>query len=775
MQAEDPEANEVTKRKAAAATDARRDRESALREAEARFRLAALAADDVIWDVDLRVGEIGWNEALTRRFGHAPEGLTTSLDWWKALVHPDDRDRVSASFTAAARGPSDYWMEAYRLARADGSHAPVIDRGYMIRDEAGAVTRVVGAILDLSERVRADAALKESEARFRHLADHAPMMVWTTDATGQTDYLSRSWYEFTGQTPETGLGRLWAAALHPDDRPAVARLFAERAARREPFEVELRIRRADGAWRWLLDAACPRFAEDGRFLGYVGSLLDITERREVETALRASEERLRLAQEAAGLGTFDWDLETGRIDACGLYRRIYGLGADEDVTLERLDAVTHPADRERTRERRQRAARGEADGAFEYRICRGGDGALRWVRVTARTLRDGAGRPVRRIGIAEDISERMFAEQALRESEENFRYTVELSPQLAWTADPDGSNIDFKRPFSDFPDFAEPTEAGDRTDQLTHPDDRHYRMREWEFSLSSGRPYDVEFRARRPDGGYRWVRSRGWPRRDEAGRIVRWYGITEDIHDRRMAEQQLQRLHDELNQVARVSAMGTLASALAHELNQPLTAVANYMAGSRRLLADQGADALPVIAEALERAGRAAVQAGEIVRRLRDLVNKGEVNRQPIDLAQLIHEVCELTLGDLRERAIGLSLEFGPGTRQACADRIQIQQVFTNLLRNAAEAMEGQPTRVITISTALHADEQVIVRVADTGPGVSPEVKRHLFSPFVSTKSTGMGVGLPICRSIVEAHGGQLWVEDALGGGAVFCFTLPKA
>lgn len=642
----------LRKSRTAADDDASIDAARALHTAEERYRLAARATDDVIWDYEIETGVVHWNEALTRHFGYAPAGLATPIAWWEERLHPDERARVTASFEAVIDGGSESWAEEYRFRRADGHYADVLDRGYVIRDETGRGIRMVGAILDLSDR-------KVAEQR-----------------------------------------------------------------------------------------------------------------------LRASEERLRLAQEAAGLGIFDWNLRENHSEVSDSYRRIYGLDPDTPVTTDGLMALVHPDDRPRVEARIQGALHGSSEGRIEYRIHRASDGALRWIANTAQTFRDDDGQAIRRIGVVEDITERKEAEARLRESEENYRFTVELSPQLAWTADGDGSNIEFKQPASQLATLADlpaETEAGgDFTDLVTHPDDLAYRRREWEFSLRSGRPYDVEFRVRRPNGEYRWVRSRGYPRRDAEGRVVKWYGVTEDIHPQRTAEQQLQRLQNELSQVARVSAMGTLASALAHELNQPLTAVANYMAGGKRLLANHGAAAVPVIAEALDNAAKAAVQAGEIVRRLRDLVARGEVNKQRVELAGLIHEACELTFGDARDRTIELSFQYGPNTRAVLADRIQLQQVVVNLMRNAAEAMSESPTRVITLSATATGDDQVTVRIEDTGPGVSADVKRHLFSPFVTTKESGMGVGLSICRSIIEAHGGQLWVEDAPSGGAAFCFTLQR-
>jgi two-component system, LuxR family, sensor kinase FixL len=758
-----------------AGADAPADPLRALREAEERYRLAARATDDVIWDYDIDAGTVRWNEAFGRRFGHRLPDMVTPIVWWEAQIHPDDLARVTRSIGAAIAGRGDSWSEEYRLRRADDGYADVLDRGYLIRDAGGRAFRMVGAILDLSDRKAAELRLRESEARFRHMADHAPVMVWMTEADDNTSYLSQSWYAFTGQTPATGLGRAWIAALHPDDAKPIGRLFAAKAAAHEAFEIEFRVRRHDGEWRWVLNSARPRFDDDGAFLGYVGSLIDISERKATEEALRASEERLRLAQEAAGLGSFEWDTATGEGRASELAFRIFGLPCTDRFGRYERAGLIHSDDRRAVDAHLAAAAAGEREGTIELRVIRPSDGELRWLCITGRTLPDSVPPNYRRVGVVEDITERKLSEARLRESEENYRFTVELSPQLPWTADADGSNVELKRELPGFGGVPGPQATGDWTDERTHPDDLAYRRREWAHSLRSGRPYDAQFRIRRDDGEYRWVRSRGYPRRDADGRIVKWYGVTEDVTAQRTAEQQLQRLQAELSQVARISAMGTLAATLAHELNQPLTAVANYMAGSKRLLEKHGAGAEAVIGEALDAASKAAVQAGEIVRRLRDLVSRGEVKKVPVELAGLVQEACELTFGDGRGRSIELSLEFGPQTRHVLADRIQLQQVLVNLLRNAAEAMSESATKLINLSAMPSGDDGVTVRIEDSGPGVSAEVKRHLFSPFVTTKATGMGVGLSICRSIIEAHGGQLWVEDAASGGAAFCFTLQRA
>lgn len=743
----------------------------ALRDAEERYRLAARATDDVIWDYDLVGQTVRWNEALARRFGHAVPGLETPIAWWEAQLHPDDRDRVSASIEAAIDGDGDSWAEEYRFRRADGSYADVLDRGYIIRDDHGRGVRMVGAILDLTERKATEAALRASEERLRLAQDAVGLGIFEwkppTGAVEGTD----TFRAILGLAPGAPLDlEVMGSVVHPDDMARVSAHIASVQQGRGADDIEYRIvRPSDGETRWVWISA-RTVLDDGRRIGVSE---DITDRKLAEARLRESEEMLRLAQAAAGIGSFEWNAGTGQGRASDTAFEIFGMPATSGIDMHAMMDPIHAEDRPAVEAYLRRAAAGETEGTIEFRIIRPNDGELRWVRVNGRRVaQDETG--MRRVGVVEDITPRKLADAALRESEENYRYTVELSPQLAWTADPDGSNIEFKRPLAAFNGTPAPGD-GDWTDLITHPEDLDYRQREWRFALRSGGPYDVEFRVRNNAGEYRWVRSRGYPRRDADGRIVKWYGVTEDIHAQRSAEQQLQRLQEELSQVARVSAMGTLASTLAHELNQPLTAVANYMAGGKRLLEKHGAEAIPVIGEALDNAANAAVQAGEIVRRLRDLVARGEVTTQRVELAALVHEACELTFGDRRERSIELSLEFGPNTRAVLADRIQIQQVLVNLLRNAAEAMAGQPRKVIAVSAMPSGADQVTVRIEDNGPGVSAEVKRHLFSPFVTTKESGMGVGLSICRSIVEAHGGQLWVEDALEGGAAFCFTLTRA
>jgi len=251
-------------------------------------------------------------------------------------------------------------------------------------------------------------------------------------------------------------------------------------------------------------------------------------------------------------------------------------------------------------------------------------------------------------------------------------------------------------------------------------------------------------------------------------------GFVRDLTERQETEQRLQDLQSELVHVSRLSAMGEMASALAHELNQPLSAIANYMNGSVRLLERSPPD-LPKIKAALASAGDQALRAGDIIRRLREFVAKGETERRIEELPRLIEEASALAMVGSKQFKVRLRFAFDPAVGPVLADRVQIQQVLLNLLRNAIEAMQEQPRRHLIIAAKPIADDMVEVAVADTGPGISPKVADQLFLPFVTTKQQGMGVGLSISRSIVEAHGGRMWVEPNAGGGAVFRFTLRAA
>ncbi|MBA4754416.1 MAG: PAS domain-containing sensor histidine kinase [Sphingobium sp.] len=252
-------------------------------------------------------------------------------------------------------------------------------------------------------------------------------------------------------------------------------------------------------------------------------------------------------------------------------------------------------------------------------------------------------------------------------------------------------------------------------------------------------------------------------------------GFIRDLTERQKTERRVQDLQAELSHASRVTAMGTLAAALAHELNQPLTAIANYMEAGRDLLAQEGAIDRTLLGEAMDEAATQALRAGEIIRSLREFIRRGEADRQPETVSTLLSEGVALAFIGINSRGIDMDIAVDPRVGRIMANRVQVQQVITNLVRNAVEAMEGRPMRILHLSAAPDDDGRVEIIVADSGPGLDPGVERSLFTPFSTTKPTGMGVGLSISRTIVEGHGGRIWATRSRWGGVAFHFTLDAA
>lgn len=250
-------------------------------------------------------------------------------------------------------------------------------------------------------------------------------------------------------------------------------------------------------------------------------------------------------------------------------------------------------------------------------------------------------------------------------------------------------------------------------------------------------------------------------------------GFIRDLTEQQLTEQRLQELQAEVTHMSRFTALGEMASTLAHEINQPLTAINNYLKGCHRLLQKIEGEPVRVLQDALDKAADQALRAGQIIRRLREFVARGDSERQVENLAKLIEDASTLALVGVREHAIAVSFRLDPEADQVLVDRIQIQQVLVNLIRNAVEVLAEAPTpRQLAIQTIGGKDGVVEVSVADSGAGLAPEVSAHLFQPFVTTKPKGMGLGLSICRTIVEAHGGKIWAGTRPGGGTIFRFTL---
>ena len=363
-------------------------------------------------------------------------------------------------------------------------------------------------------------------------------------------------------------------------------------------------------------------------------------------------------------------------------------------------------------------------------------------------------------------------------AEAHFRSVLATVPDAMVLIDERGSIISFSATAERMFGFAEHEVLGENVSILMPSPDREQHDRYMHNYLTTGVRKIIGIgrvlTARHRDGYTFPIELSVGEAQVEDRRI--FTGFIRDLTERQHTELRLQDLQSELAHVGRVSEVGTLASALAHELNQPLTAIANYCEAARDLLAsppDQ--EAIAMVREALDEAAQQSVRAGQIVRRLRDFITYGQSERKVEQLPRLIAEANALGLVGTREHGIEVDVELDPLADRVLVDRIQIQQVLLNLIRNAIEAMLDSRVRQLRISTRKLDSGDVEIRVADTGKGIDASVAEHLFQPFITSKNDGMGIGLSICRTIVEAHGGRIWNEPGKPGGTIFLFTIPLA
>ena len=402
-------------------------------------------------------------------------------------------------------------------------------------------------------------------------------------------------------------------------------------------------------------------------------------------------------------------------------------------------------------------------------------GEERWVDLTVSLVRDADGKPLELVSIVQDATARKQAELALAESETRLRLAQDGAGVGVWEHR-FTDNQTFHSPVSQRLHDLEPRESGcygpDETFDRFDAGDRD-RMQELVRSAVVQRnTQEITLRRAVRAGGHRWLRSIF--RFDDSRGEPRLLGLAFDITEETENLFQLHQARDQLLRVSRLSAMGTMASTLAHELNQPLAAIANFAAAGSHHLAVAEPPPATFLSDLLERIASQAQRAGDIVRKMRHFTISGQISLEPHSVEAILHAACNSALERRALAGVELRCHAGPSVLPVMADRVQIEQVLLNLIQNAAEATEGCPSRCIDVS-AQASGKTVIIAIADTGSGMPSEILDNLFEPFRTTKATGTGLGLPICRTIVEAHGGRLWAEPRPEGGTILKFSLKAA
>ena len=622
---------------------------------------------------------------------------------------------------------------------------------------------------DLNNDLQNTAARQRLENRLRLIIDTTPALIHTSRPDGYLDYFNKRWVEYLGVSLEDVEGWKWTNSVHPNDVAGIVDKWRACLASGEIFEYETRVRRADGEYRRMLHRKVPLRDRDGNIVKWYGSSIDIEEMKQAEEELRRSETYLAEAQRLTHTGS--WALKPipeEFFHVSDELLRIYGFDPQEHVpTLEEIRNRTHPEDRDRVRQNREKQFREKGEFVEDYRIVLP-DGAVRHVHIIGHPILAETGDLVEYVGTAMDVTERKRAEEAVLRSEQELRNLIETIPISVWTALPDGT-VDFvSRHWRETLGFV----RGDSIRRTVHPDDVDRGLEKWRASLATGAPFENEARRRAADGEYRWFLARAVPLRDEQRNILKWYGITMEIEDRKRAEEAFREAQIELAHVTRMSTLGEMSASIAHEINQPLGALVNNAGACLGWLdAANLEEARNSVALMMDDAQRAS----EIITRIRALVKKAPPQKDWLDINQIIREVIGLGQSEVQRNHVALETQLSDDMPLVFADRIQLQQVMLNLMMNAIEAMSGAADgpRELLVRSGPNESQGVLVSVQDSGPGLDPKSVDHLFDAFYTTKPHGLGMGLAISRSLIEAHGGRLWAAANTPHGAVFQFTLP--
>ncbi|HET6933224.1 MAG TPA: PAS domain S-box protein [Candidatus Angelobacter sp.] len=509
------------------------------------------------------------------------------------------------------------------------------------------VPRFLMAIVeDISDRKQAEDALRTSERKLRRVIDTIPTLAWCNLPDGPNEFLNKGWHEYTGLTPEKSHGWGWQCAIHPEDLPSLMQKWREMLVSGQPGEVEARLRRYDGVYRWFLIRAQPLRDEDGEVVRWYGTATDIDDRKRAEEQLRRSEAFLAEGQHLARIGNFSWRVVTDELLWSEQLYRIFQFEQGTPITLELIRTRVHPEDIAMLNDMIEQARKGVSDFEYEHRLLMP-DSSVKYLHLIAHGIRDNE-------------------------------------------------------------------------------------------------------------------------------RRLEYIGAVQDVTQRRSSEEALSKARSELTQVARYMTLGILTASIAHEVNQPLSGIVTNASTCLRMLSANPPN-VDGARETARRTIRDGSRASDVITRLRALFSKKEASIEAVDLNDAAQEVIAVSLTDLQRNQVVLRSELASGLPPVTGDRVQLQQVILNLLRNASEAMNTveDRRRELLITTEHDGRDQVRLSVKDAGTGFDPEAADRLFEAFYTTKNSGMGVGLSVCRSIIEKHHGRLWATLNDGPGATFSVSVP--
>ena len=704
--------------------------------------------------------------SITRRWieyaGLSPTGLG-----WQAAVHPDDLERHFEAFRKCSVAGVPFEDEV-RLRRADGEFRWFVVAAEPFRDEQGRILRWYGIGTDIEDRKRAERALRVAEHEARELLERVPAMISLRTVAGIT-YTNQRIHNYVGVEQQELHGGGWQKYIHPEDQKRALANQARSTEQIEPMDHLFRLRGADGAYRWFRTIAEPYPSVDGRSYCWYGVATDIDELYRSRELLRERELQLKLFTENLPAVLFK-AAPDGAIVYINQKGIEYSGRTAEDLQQKGWTDLIHPDDFEETLNYWNRLLT-ESLGYDTVNRFMGADGQYRWFHTSVAAIRDDTGKTIAFHGIMLDTTGQKAAELALQQSEQQMQRMMDTVPSSLYSTAPDGKYTFVNKKARDYLGMTLDQIQGWGWVEATHPEEQEYVVKEFEKALATGSSYINEHRIRRADGIYRWHLSRAEPLLDGDGQIVQWFGVAIDIDERRRAEDHLRETRGKLERASRVATVAELSASIAHELNQPLTAVMANAQAARRWLSNTPPNFGEVMTS-IERVLRAGRVADERMQHIRALFKQQPLRKKHAWPSQIIREAIRFVHEDAKRVEIPIEVQIGGHLPPIVVEQIQIQEVLINLISNGIEAMESnaRPPRLMIRATFVYESE-LLIEVIDNGPGLKDT--QTIFDAFVTTKEKGMGIGLAVSRSIIEAHDGQLWAENNPDYGAKFSVTLP--
>jgi PAS domain S-box-containing protein len=693
------------------------------------------------------------------------------------LLHPDDHEEIRKAWSTCLR-TGEFAEESFRVRSAQGGYRWFRSRVEPLRASDGALLQWVGVNVEIEEFKCAEDALRESEYKLRQIFETVPGLLWSAGPDGEPTSVNQRIVDYIGKSFEDFKQGGWGAFVHPDELPETEKAFSHAIQTGTSHEAVHRLRRSDGEYRWHHTRAEPMRDQQGRTIQWYGLSVDIDEGKKAEDRLRRSEEYLAEAQRLSHSGVAAYN-ETAILYGSEEIYRLWGFDLAQGVpSREAVFQRIHPDDRNRLNAEVQRAVSEKRRYSIGYRILLP-DGTVKHLEAIGQPVFSTSGELAEIVTTQIDVTERKRAEEALRESEAKFRDYAETASDWFWEIGPD-----YK--FTLLTENAFGAPAADRlgTACWDHALDLETEPEKWRLmraTLDSRKPFrDFVYRGLSGNGSPMYVRASGKPVFDASGEFRGYRGTGADVtalrtaeaeareNERRYREAQLELAH-----ANRVATMGQLTSSIAHEVNQPITAAVTYALAARRWLNAEPPN-FHEVDEALSLIVKEGNRAAEVVGRIRALIKKAPARKDAVAINDAVLEVIALTRTEAANNSVSVQTQLAEGLPPVQGDRVQLLQVLLNLIINAIEAMRevGEAERELLISTR-HQPDGVSVEVRDSGPGFAPAALERLFEAFYTTKAGGLGLGLSICRSIIEAHDGRLWASPNVPRGAIFGFIAP--